>query len=407
MGIIGNSPSIVDLGTSREDLLSYYRQSGYWGTEELARRYACDLSPCAFLLSGSRQEELERLGQHTYAAVQQLNVRLCQIAGSSHIPPRDGHFLRIANAATRGLLRPLDQETAIPPAIKVDMVLGDEGFRIAEVDVYNPRGYGFSAFLEGSVPESLRGARYPGVSLLSELLKEKGGREWYAVVSHHERFYRETFAILARALAPHGIRMGVVDEEALALGRTQIPEGTGVLAIPASLNLHPKVRTELLERRAAGEIALFYPPVAYLESKAFLPYLRTCEGMEEFVPRTHLIGRSIETPDMTGPLVLKAAVSSGLKGVVFSELDPIEFSEGVEHARTMRTPSWILQEQVPQQPVPLTVFDKSGERVVRDYYLRFIAYVTAQGIIDVEITARPDPKVHGAPDCVQIPTVFA
>lgn len=69
-------------------------------------------------------------------------------------------------------------------------------------------------------------------------------------------------------------------------------------------------------------------------------------------------------------------------------------------------PNCILQKQVPQVGVPIAVFGDDGARVVQDYYLRIIAYVTADGILDVEVTGRPDRKVHGAPDCIQIPTIF-
>lgn len=409
MGIVTPSPRVVDMGLSHDDVTEYFAKSGYWGTKELKERYACTLSPAAYVLSTKDQASLHALSLATYGAVKELNNKLCTIAGSTHIPPRDGHFLKLAGAATRGLLRPLDQEYRIPDAMKVDLVLDGEGnFNIAEVDVYNPRGFGFAALLEGIVPKEFRDNRYAGVKLLASQLKRYDVGTWYFIVSEYERFYEATFNILARALREYGVMAFVVREEALAQG-TEIPEGSGVFAIPASMNAYPTVRQSLIERYRQGSLVCFYPPVAYLESKAFLPFLRTQPGMEQFIPEATLVGKRCEERELEGPLVLKAAVSSGMKGVWFSDLDR-EFNERLLGARTHKVPAWILQKQVPQRPVLVPVYvEDAPYRVVPrhlPYYLRVTAYVTKDGILDVEVTGRPDQKVHGAPDCIQIPVLL-
>lgn len=416
---ITTSP-FVDLGLARRDLESYLAHCGYWGDEEARRRYGYVLSPSALVLSKTQQQDLERLAVSTHAAVRTLNNRLCdigaQVSPSTH---EDALLLRLGNVAMRGLLKPSAGVRAVPPVIKVDLVMDPDGrFHIAEVDTYNPRGLGFVTLLEESIHFELKRnaanrafKRYPGTGGVAQVMRDLApGKQWFLLVSEFERFYQASFAVFANALLRYGVAAKLLREQDIANGLTSVPEGAQLLAIPDTLNVYPAVRENLLSRYQAGELQTLFPPVAYVGSKAFLPYLRACEGMEEFIPASALVGKKCRSQeqlvDVTKPLVLKATVSSGMKGVYFSDLDPEKYASILASARTLRNPSWILQEQVHQKSSSVVVFDEDGERVVRDYYLRVTAYVSEQGIVDVEVTGRPDRKVHGAPDCIMVPVLL-
>ena len=131
--------------------------------------------------------------------------------------------------------------------------------------------------------------------------------------------------------------------------------------------------------------------------------------MSTFLPKTSLVSSKDDPAEVlrAGPSVLKGTVSSGMKKVIFSDLEPERFEKTLAEARATKTPSWILQEQVLTHAVPVVVFDEGGKRITRDYFLRVVAHITKDGVLDVEVTGRPDRMVHGAPDCIQLPVIFA
>lgn len=396
----------VDLGLSKDDLESYLRTTGYWKDEGMKRRYLYHLSPSALLINSREREALERLATTTYAATAAIAGRIADIgmkkSPSSH---DEGRLVSLARRASRGLLLPEDGVRDIPPVIKVDMVRDPAGrYGIAEVDVFNPRGLGFVALLEGTVPLEMRANRFPGMQGVAGLLNGSHG----VLVSEFERFYEPSFRVYADMMRERfGVDVRMLRPSDFAPGGAGLAEDT-LLTIPDTLDADPTVRDSLMGKYREGALRAFFPPSSYLGSKGLLPYLRAHPGMEEFIPPTTLVGRKCgnlgHDIDETKPLVLKATVSSGLKKVVFSDIDP-SFSALLENARLQRNPSWILQEQIEQEPLPVVVFDDDGQRQTRDYYLRVTAYVAASGIVDVEVTGRPDRKVHGAPDCIMVPVL--
>ncbi len=415
---------IADLGIERSYLEGHLRECGYWANAERRERYAYVLSPCVYVASSRQEDDLERLARSTYAAVASLNKKLCALAQEKHLSKEDARFLQLGNAASRSLLRPQDQETRIPPVIKVDIVQDIFGhYHIAEVDTYNPRGFGYAAMLEHSLDSRMKLRRFPGMEELARIFQNTQGDDaiwpWFVVVSEYERFYRAPYEILSSALKRQGMHFPTLSaREAFGILRAPTEEGVaqmraGFLSIPDTLFAEePQVRERFLSLYREGYLKSLYPPVAYLGSKAFLPFLRAQEGMAEFVPPTSLVGRQygeeeIRVSTSRSELVLKATVSSGMKGVYFSDIDRPEFETALTQARQQRNASWVLQEQVPQAKLPIVVFDDEGKRMTQDYYLRITAYVSQDGIVDAEVTGRPDRKVHGAPDCIQIPVVLS
>lgn len=414
MTVLEKTAQTASFGVSKSALATYLKDVGYWPTPEDRQRYEYVLSPSAYVLSPRQSEQLERLGKKTHQAVEALNNRLVDIAAqkspSSH---EEARLVGIANSASRSLLRPLNGERKVPPIIKVDLVQdGGGNFHIVEVDTYNPRGLGYVALLDWSYRKHAVQPRYWGMHSIGLTLSNANvyGDVWYLIVSEYERFYENSFEVFRRAMALSNIEIRLVRERDLSTNRSLIPgEGANLIIIPESLNKYPDVREDLLARYHQGTLNLLFPPVAYLGSKGFLPYLREYDGMSEFIPPSALVGKKCGDPyalvNASRPLVLKANVSSGMKNVFFSDLDP-EFGEMLTRASSLGKPTWILQEQVPQQPVPVAVFRNDGSTETRDFFLRITAYVSSKGIVDAEITGRPDRKVHGAPDCIMIPTVF-
>ncbi|MDB5237899.1 MAG: hypothetical protein JWM46_169 [Candidatus Kaiserbacteria bacterium] len=397
----------IDLGISRGHLESYLEATGYWGDAVRRRRNTYVLSPSAYVISPDQKKQLDRLSKATFNAVRTLSTHLSDLAGERSLTNKDAVFLALAGSGLRGLLGPKDIAGKVPPCLKVDLVQDERGvYQIAEVDAYNPRGFGYMALLDESMPNSFPRSG-PGVSAVADLMIEAAGEgEWAIIVSEHERFYQPAFDVFRRALAHRGVYARLVYEDDVRLLGTDI---RNVFVIPESLNQNIWARAHLLDRYKRGELCLFYPPAAYLGSKAFLPYLAAQEGMAEFIPACSLVCRRVDPLLVCNgyPSVLKGVMSSGMKQVIFSDADAELFRSKFAEARSQKRPSWILQKLVSQKPIPIVVFDEKSGLTQRDHFLRITAYISEKGLVGAEVTGRPDPKVHGAPDCIQIPTILA
>lgn len=398
----------IDLGISREHLESYLEATGYWGDAERRRRNMYVLSPSAYVISPDQKAQLDRLATATFNAVRTLSKHLSHLAGERSLSNKDAVFLALAGSGLRGLLGPKEIMGNMPPCLKVDLVQDERGvYQIAEVDAYNPRGFGYMALLDESMPNSFTRSG-PGIRAVTDMMIEVGGEgEWVIIVSEHERFYKPAFDVFRRALARYGVYARLVDESDIgtALYGTDVQN---VFVIPESLNQNVDGRAYLLDRYQKGQVRLFYPPAAYLGSKAFLPYLAAQTCMAEFIPPCSLVSRKHDPLLVCNgyPSVLKGVMSSGMKQVIFSDADPELFAAKFAEARSLKRPSWILQKLVEQKPVPIVVFDEKSELTQRDHFLRITAYIAESGLIGAEVTGRTDPKVHGAPDCIQIPAIL-
>lgn len=400
----------VDLGLTRPELASYLAGCGYWGNAEKQKRYGYVLSPCAYAVSPAQHLQLDELSRNTFRALEKLQHDLWSVAQDAARSNTAARFLRLATHASRGLLTPHDGRLEVPPYIKLDLVQTPAGeYRIVEVDAHNPRGLPYIAFLEGT--PKLPDQRYRGIDTLCAMLRRKTApiaAPWTLLVSHYERYYLHAFEVLCETLNQRGIETRIVEEkDAAAL--LQEDASLHLLAIPESLCMYDgadsALRDTLMRRYRAGTLATLFPPAAYLGSKAFLPYLRAQPGMEAHMPYSALVGKGCAAPHINGtPVVLKKAMSAGMKGVVMPGAP--EFDTRLREAQTMH-PSWIVQDMVEQEPLPVTVFTDTGERTTRAYYLRVTAYASQHGIIYAEVTGRQTKDVHGAPDCIQVPTTLA
>lgn len=392
---------MMDMGLSRTTLESYLVNIGYWRTPELRRRNAYVLSPSAYAISSKQRTDLERLSVATYRAVRALSERLSALAQQRTLDNAEARFLALATGSRRGLPHPKEIRGAVPPIFKVDLMQDADGrYSIAEVDTYNPRGFGYMALLDGSVPDAYR-TEPENMSRFSPYLAQKSDT-WTILVSERERYYEPSFNILATYLKQYGIDTKLVRESSI-----DAVDFGHVLCIPESMHDNIVLREKMVQAWCTGQLQTLFPPAAYLGSKAFLPFLREQEGMQVFIPECALVSkRSDPLPTMNGsPLVLKGVMSSGLKQVVFSAGESLRFATEYSSARKTKNPLWLLQREVQQKAVPVTIFEDSGARMIRDYFLRITAYVSEKGLLGAEVTGRPDRAVHGAPDCIQVPAI--
>ena len=394
----------VDIGISQESLTKHLVRRGIWATEKLRRRHGYVLSPCAYLVSKAQQEQLHRLAITTFAAVEQLDAALIEYATNAPKNRESQTLLGLANRTTCGLLQPLGARAGIPPVMKVDLVQDASGrYHIVEVDAYNPRGLAFLVLLDDLVAH-LALPQYAGVVELAALLNEFAENATY-IYSHKERYYGPVFEVFGKVLHEHNVHLNIVADADFALGDT----AKNVIIIPDSMNEHPSVRDALIHAYHNENVRTLFPPKAYLGSKGFLPFLRSCDGMDEFIPETRLLSR--KHSDMNGmrghPAVIKQCFSSGMKGVEFSDINPDGFDSYVDEALGHKRPSWILQKQVEQEPLTMRMFDEDGNVIEEDHFLRVTAYITKAGVMGLDITGRPDRMVHGAPDCTQLSAILA
>lgn len=405
----------VDMGMSRDGLERYLKWSGYWGDAYLRKRHAYVLSPCAYVMDHSWAHWFDRVAKDLYQGLRNLNSYLCDLAAQKSHTHEEARFMKLATPAARSLLRPIDGVRDVPPVLKIDFVPDTFGVPyIAEVDAYNPRGLGYASLLDGSIPSGFRKYRQGGSRVLGDIasvfpknVDEK--QPLHILVSEFERYYTTAFTIFAEELSRRERPTKLLHESECREDAGRVASVHSLLMIPESMNTAPVARDELLERYKSGDLQLFYPPVPYLGSKAFLPYLQTQKGLGEVIPKSVLVGRDGAHKEVVAsgkPLMLKAVVSSGMKGVYFSDLDAAVFTQTLETAESMRKSAWIVQEQIPQSPLRVTIFDAQGKRVTKEYYLRLTAYIDAYGLLDLGITGRPDRRVHGASDCIMLPVLF-
>ena len=236
----------ISLGLSREHLQAYLEATGYWGTAELRRRNAYVLSPSAYVLSPRQKTQLDRLSQATFGAVCRLSGHLSKLAGEHSLTNPDAQFLSLARTGLRGLPSPAEIAGAAPPLLIVDLVQDEEGkFFIAEADAYNPRGFGYMALLDGSMPNSLK--RSGRIAAVADLMRKQ---EVCTAAECHHRFGAGTLLWPAfevfRAYSPG--TMSRPDSRRGGMTKNSSTEAIHVFVIPETLNRSTEGREHLLDR---------------------------------------------------------------------------------------------------------------------------------------------------------------
>lgn len=400
---------------------NYY---GFWKGIERKQRHSYVLTPHTFDLTPYMVKQLDEIGILVADYQNGLRGMYQHLTENVDNDPIAGMFRRVLKNAASGMeIQSSDRNV---PICKVDVMVGaDDRLYIAEIDTYNPRGIPFSIFLQDiqyQIDAANKQSLYPGtIPILLDFLD--GSDTWYWCYAHKERYYKPSFDILAQVLErDYGITTKLIDLETHALKDSQLPSNAKFSIIPWGCHYDTEKRNvkfleELYKRKPEN---FLYPPTPWTSSKGWLALVadplqkKEFEFYQQFFKQNSLFTKYIpETVLLTKRfmgdadlfqqqytnVILKENVSSGMKGVLTAG-DAL-FAQKIQEANKMKNPNWTLQRLLDQKTFSIPYYDEKGVEQEKDWYLRICVYVAGDGrILDAEITARPEPDVHGAPDCL-------
>ena len=397
---------------------------GFWDPSNPSEKYRYVLSPDKMPLDDSLRQQLANIGKGVaayLAGMPQLAFDAQQSTGDHTF----GLVNQIMKKANDGLPSLTTTGNAIP-VCKVDLMIDQNNcLQIAEVDAYNPRGIAYMVMLR----DIYRDCIDTDAKLFPGLIDYLGKNLQDSVVwtyAERERYYGNVLGIASDIISRETNKeMCVVKSSNLNGEASQsqfiIPYG---MTRPAEQS----AREELLEQYQEHPENFFYPLMPWLGTKGLLGIVSNptqnekLNGLSDYfsddisllndhLPETVLVGRKFLNDikifqENHASSVLKSHVASGMKGV-WMPGNPL-FEQEMQIAKRAKNSNHILQECVDQKQFNFTFFDQDGELQSRDdWYVRLIAYIGSNGeVIDAEVTARPEPDVHGALDCLQIPCVL-
>jgi len=345
---------------------------------------------------------------------------------------------RALNTGVPGVYRDIQvlHPGTIPAICKVDLMQSVDGrYYIAEIDGHNKHGLGYMALHANVVKAICPDAQtFPGITsiIAQEMERRNGNGRLVLLYSHKERYYLAEFQILAVELAKHGIELIVVDDvDVEVTSESLLYQGEvlsrGVFVDLPFLDKNPGVPEILAEAYSEGKVDFLLPPKPFFSSKAVMALLRNDEGNLEleailrsqiplqslelvrgFIPETYLVTKGKEEGHWDslltkGSFVIKEVISSGMKGTAFQE--DARFAEAFRQAQEARY-RFVLQKEMQNAPLTLKYFTEDGDLREGEWFGRIIVHFTRGGIAEVELTARMDKRIHGAPDCLQLGTVI-
>lgn len=422
-----------------DELRNTVVKSGLWNGGAGNRNFL--MSPSVYELPRHRAVELENLGKAVkicFAGINQMTIAMDE-HGNGHSPA--WRVVRaILNNGVSKTLRSLqklnpEEESMIT---KIDLMEDDSGnFQIAEIDGYNPRGMGYSTLAArlSKIASTSGNERLPGVAKsLSEQLKAQGDNKLTFLYADQERFYKPEFLIFKEEMQEFGVEVEVTSELDFHLNG----QSRNLLVVFPPLYKNSSLSVELAERYRNGNVSFLIPPKPYLGSKSVLALLKNEEKNEDlenilrnyipesslatirqFIPQTFLVGKVAgkmqgkSALNLTGwqdaivaepnKFVLKKSVSSGMKGVFFSDDD--KFESTLQEAANSQG-HFVIQREVSQLNRHFEYFVSPSEVVSGTWHTRVTAHIIGSELADIVVTARQDKQVHGATDCLQLGTVL-
>jgi hypothetical protein len=182
-----------------------------------------------------------------------------------------------------------------------------------------------------------------------------------------------------------------------------------------------------------GRVKFVIPPKPFFGAKGVLALLRNdgadqqleavllsfidkeaLELVRKYIPETWLVGKQLQGSSAMEDrisakrYVLKESISSGMKGVFFS--DEPDFTSALKIANGQKM-NWILQEEVQNQPQTFSYFDEGFPEPVSvlgtssDWFMRVTVHYVARQLADVVVTATQSRAVHGGKRCLQLGTI--
>lgn len=316
----------------------------------------------------------------------------------------------------------------IPRIVKADFVEGEDGrLWLVEIDAMNRRGMGYTTLLSDIrrtvKPEA---KAFPGVSpLLAAEVKRRNVDRLVFLYAHKERFYLPEFEILKRALRVEGVELVIADELDMKIENGRIfvngaEEPSRLFINFLVIAKNAPLLTALSAMYLAGEVQFLIPPKPFLGSKALGGILRNDDGNEvleailrsqidgaaldtvrRHTPETFFVGRHRELPeiDSNHPWVLKEAIASGAKGVVFSTDDG--FSSALAAAKKADG-RYVLQREVEGKKRYFRYYLPGSDDLTAAgrWYTRLVVYFIAGIPADVGVTGCQTKLVHGGKDAI-------
>lgn len=423
---------------TREIVRQVVEESGLWdGTT--VNKYSYILSPDLYEVGEMQLRQLEDLGP----ALQECLSGLSRIATIAHNPKLASNrtwrmVVRVLNTGVPSIYREIQvlDPTRTPAICKVDLMQGTDGrYLIAEIDGHNKHGMGYLA-LQARITRVIRpeAQTFPGIAsaIEAEMKRRNSDGRLVLLYGHKERYYLPEFKILADELTKWGIELLVVDEVDIRIQGTKLIAGERPLDCRHFVDLpfldESSGLDEALARSyTAGEIDFLLPPKPFFSSKAIMALLRNDEESDEleailrsqitlqslelirgFIPETYLVtkgkkGVYWDSLIKTGSFVLKETISSGMKGTFFQEDG--RFAKAFEQAQSSYY-RFVLQREVQNAAMNFRYFSEDGRIHEGQWFGRVCVYFAGRGVAEVELTARMDKRVHGAPDCLMLGSVI-
>lgn len=402
--------------------------SGIW-SDNRKLTHGFILSPETYCLTKDKQRELKEISLALYHCL----LGLANIAAKATDPKFShgcawGAVKRVIRTGIPRAYRNIQSlyPESVPYINKVDFVEDrNNQFWITEIDAYNKHGLGYSALAAQMAKVIQPKARFfPGVArIIARAVKELNNEDNKLVLLYadRERFYCPEFLILKKGLAEQNIDLSVISEKEFKKMRGQR------IFVDLPFLAEVKLRDSLIELYRKGDIKFLISPKPFLSSKAILALLKnqmrdkelekilkseipsdSLERIRSCIPVTYLIGQGPgenywQKLVNSGQWVIKEALSSGSKGLVFS--DEPNFAPILKKACCAGY-SFVLQERIANAANKLSYLNEEGQLKKGKWYLRLTVHFTPGGIADMTVTARRDKRVHGALDCLQIGTVL-
>jgi hypothetical protein len=400
--------------------------SGLWNNGR-AQSHHFVLSPSVYKVSEEKRSKLEAIGIALHDCMAGLG-RIAAIAMNPKIGTSNT-WKMVAKALYTGvptIYRDImtQNPSKTPGICKVDFMESLDGsFRIAEIDGHNKHGLGYSTLArricQTVKPEALM---FPGVAAyIFKEISDRGHTSATLLYSDQERFYLPEFQILQNELAKkYLVDLKVVMESDFDVNGNQ----NRLFVDFPFMYRKQELNTLLANRYQNGEIDFIIPPKPFLGSKVVLALIRNDTGdvelegilrsqiplaslnlLREHIPETYLVhkyGKKKNWMSLIDGLrfVLKESVSSGMKGVVFS--DDANFEAIMKRACDSYY-RFVLQEEVDNRSTDFQYYGDNGELLAKDdWFMRVTVHYALRSVADVVVTATRNKRVHGGKGCLQL-----
>jgi len=377
---------------------------GLWDNE-IDTKYGFNLSPYPFDI-GNYKTQFDEIGIEIINFIQELNNIKFDI--SNNLTKNDSRIYRILKKAKNGY--PFIQNSLVPPIIKVDIIVDEnDKLKIVEIDGYNPRGFSYAIILNKIHKIDNKKLE---LTIVNEV-KKRNTNTLVWIYPSREKYYLRSMKIFSKILMnEYGIKVILVNAD-----NDKIPEiDCCYLIAPWGLSKKNEVimRNKLIELYKLNSDKFIYPLQPWLNNKLLLafPFLTEYKCLNNFIKETKSIKKFLPFTTINPNdkelefknYILKQGVSSGHKGVVFSNSK--KFSEIKTKVQEQKNIDFIFQEEVNQKNIPLDYYQNETTKK-GTFYCRFIAHYNQNGqLLNVDLTGRNEPLVYGSTDSIQTTCVY-